>query len=350
MLLLFGLVVFLTEYCSSQNVVQRYCASRSARDARKAMYYCAAVSVPMWAFFMFLGTGLYVFFRQFPTAEAERLLTGAGGAEQIMPYFIISFVPPGVMGLVIGAALAAAMSSLDSSINAIATVGVVDVYRRHLVKNRRDGHYLHAARLIATVSAVLMMGGAILLAHAETHTLQHTSIIFVSLLGGGMLGIYLLGFFTRRGDARAVWAGIACTLLFTAWTLIPRNRLPNALNVPFDLYYTGVLGNAVMFSVGSFVSTLLPARRRDLRNLTVWDLDPAAAHHCSRRMDTCRHRPVEEESKRPPYASPRLVRFLSSLQGFANRRLSSPQCTNASRTFSSGVPASISAMTTSQGP
>jgi solute:Na+ symporter, SSS family len=272
MMLLLGLATWLTEYSSNQNVIQRYCASASSREARKAMFVCAGLSVPVWFFFMFLGTALFVFFQVHPSIEAAEMLSGVRKAEQVLPYFVIHYLPPGLTGLLIAAALAAAMSSVDSSINAISTIGIVDIYRRHLVTGRPDRHYLRVAWAIAAAAAILMMAGAVVLAESQTRTLQDTGSILTSLLGGGLLGLYLLGFFTRRGDARAAGFGIVATMAFTAWTLLSQTgTLPAALSIPFDLYYTGLIGNVVMFAVGYLLATILPERKRDLNNLTVWD-------------------------------------------------------------------------------
>jgi len=129
---------------------------------------------------------------------------------------------------------------------------------------------------IATAAAVFMIGGAIVLAHVKTKTLQDTATIIGSLLGGGLLGMYLLGFLTDKGDARAVWIGIACTILFTGWTiLVQREMAPRWLSAPFDLYYTRIIGNLVMFVVGYVFGCLLPRRERALENLTVWHQDAA---------------------------------------------------------------------------
>ena len=115
----------------------------------------------------------------------------------------------------------------------------------------------------------------ILMAKSKTKTLQDTATILTSLLWGGMLGIYLLGFLTRRGDARAVGCGIICTMLFTGWTILAERTeiLPSWLQVPFDLYYTGMISNLVMFGVGFLVGSLLPRKKKNLTNLTVWDQD-----------------------------------------------------------------------------
>ena len=272
MLPLVGTVFLLTETCCGQNSVQRYCACKSIREARKALWICLVASLPIWAFFMFLGTSLYVFFQQFPSEEAADMLSGAKKAEQILPFFIIRYLPAGLSGLVISGAMAAAMSSLDSSINAISTVGVIDIYRRYLVKNRDDKHYLRVAWAIAAAAAAIMILGGVVLIHVQTKTLQDIAQILNSLVGGGLLSIFMIGFLTRIGDSRTVGIGILCTMLFTGWTLLAQyDSLPNWLDAPFDLYYTTIIGNLVMFVVVLLAGTLLPRKRRDLTNLTVWD-------------------------------------------------------------------------------
>ena len=69
------------------------------------------------------------------------MLDGSAKAEQVLPYFIINELPKGVIGIVIAAALAAAMSSLDSSINAISTVFITDIYKR-ILADLRSGYRL----------------------------------------------------------------------------------------------------------------------------------------------------------------------------------------------------------------
>jgi len=261
MMLFIGLTNWLTEYSSNQNTVQRYCASRSTREARRGLWVYLFTALPVWAFYMLLGTALWVFFQHHPDPVAEAVLAGTAKAETIVPWFITEYLPAGVAGLVVAAALAAAMSSLDSSINSVATVSIVDLYRRHLRTGLDDRHYLRSARWVATAVTVLMVVGALWLNGADTHTLQDTSTILVSLFGGGMLGLYLLGFLSRRGDARAAWWGIVATLLFTSWTVLTNEgMLPTALSAPFDLYYTGLIGNLVMFLVGYGAALCWPRR------------------------------------------------------------------------------------------
>ncbi|MCH2202816.1 MAG: sodium/solute symporter [Fuerstiella sp.] len=273
MVVFVGLTHFMAEYACNQNVVQRYCASSSIREARKAMAWCCVASMIIWTFFTFLGTAFYVFFKRFPTVDTQNMLSGEAGAkaEQILPYFVMNHLPAGISGLVLAAVLAAAMSSLDSSLNAISTVSIVDIYRRHLVKGRDDRHYLLAARYIAIFASVLMVVGALVLAFSETSTINDTSIALSAIFSGGLLGLYLLGFLTTRGDGRAVGAAIACTIIWTAYLTLAKNEfLPPVLQPGIDSYYTGIIGHFVMFCIGYAGGWLLPRKTRDLTNLSVW--------------------------------------------------------------------------------
>jgi SSS family solute:Na+ symporter len=88
MLLILGLFNWLTEYGSSQMTIHRYLAAKSMREARKALGVTLCSSLPIWAFYMFVGTALYVFFYHFPTPESAEILDGTRKAEQILPFFI----------------------------------------------------------------------------------------------------------------------------------------------------------------------------------------------------------------------------------------------------------------------
>ncbi|GMU91186.1 MAG: sodium:solute symporter [Candidatus Hydrogenedentota bacterium] len=291
MMLLVGLNNWLTEYSSNQNVIQKYVATKSAKEAKRAIWICCLCSVPTWAFFMFLGTSLYVYFKLNPDPTAARILTGEGGAkaDSILPYFIVKVLPPGFSGLVIAGVLAAAMSSRSSSINAISAVTITDVYKRHLAKGRSDKHYVVAAWTVSIVSSIIMIAGASWLYWAQSLTLQDTATKLNAVLACGLLGLYLLGFVTTKGDARAVFAGIFVTILFTLWIVLIEMKIITKdllltqfglsegwaawLSKPMDTYYSGVMGNLLMFCLTYFLASTVFKRERDLTNLTVWTQD-----------------------------------------------------------------------------
>ncbi len=281
MMMFLGFTNWIAEYSCNQNVIQRYCASKSPREARKAMWICCWSSVPIWTYFMFLGTAMYVFFKHFPDQTAFNILVGAEGkeAEQILPYFVLTSLPAGVSGLVVAAVLAAAMSSVDSSINAVSTVTVVDIYRRHMVKNADERHYLRTARAIGIVASVLMIVIAIWFDHIDKKTFQDTGIILAAIMGGGVFGIYMLGFFTTWGDGKTVLWGILAALAYTVWTggiLVHWWAPPANAWLRVDSYYIGLVANALAFLVAFFLFGLIGrirGRKRDLTNLTVWTQD-----------------------------------------------------------------------------
>ena len=278
MMLLLGLNNWLYEHCSSQPHIQRYCASKTAHEARKAMWVNCCSSVPIWTYFMFLGTAMYVFFKTFPDESAYQMLVGVNGkeAEQILPYFVLQYLPAGFSGLVIAAVLAAAMSTIDSGINAIATIAVVDVYRRHLVQDREEGHYLRVARGVAIVASVLMILIALWFVGLPRKTYQDIGIIMAALMAGGLLGVYMLGFFTPWGDGRAIVCAVVVTTVYTCWMGMQELgwiARPAWAWLRTDAYYTGLLANAIMFLTALAVGIVLHRKGRDLTNLTVWTQD-----------------------------------------------------------------------------
>jgi SSS family solute:Na+ symporter len=280
MLVLVGVANFLAGQLD-QDSVQRWCSAKSSREARKAMFVLGFGAVPIWTGFMFLGTCLWVYYQHHPTAASTAVLAGTRKAEDILPHFIVTVLPHGLAGLVISAALAAAMASLSSCINAASMVWVNDVYRPHLARARTDAHYLRAGRLTSLVIALLMSGGAWLFYVASTKTILDFILIVTALLGGGVSGAFVFGMFTRLGDARAVLPGIAATVLFSAYAvLVALGVWPRVINA----YYTSIFANVIMFATCCVAALFAPRRGGSLVNLTVWDRAPesdAAPAACS---------------------------------------------------------------------
>jgi SSS family solute:Na+ symporter len=275
MLLAVGVIQWLTDYVTNQEVVQRYCASKSTREARRAMWICCWSCLPTWGYFMLVGTGLYVFYRVFPDPGAAEMLSGARKAEGIVPLFVTTQLGAGWTGLVIAAVLAAGMSSMSSAMNSMCSVAITDLYKRHWAPNRSDSHYVRAAKLVTLGSSCIMIFGAWWLYRAETMTLQHLWTEFQSILAGGLLGLFLLGFLTTRVDGRAVGIGISCAVAFSAgMSLVAFDILPRPwielIEARFDSYYTGIVGNLLAFAAGYTAARLFPAARCRTDNLTVW--------------------------------------------------------------------------------
>ena len=111
---------------------------------------------------------------------------------------------------------------------------------------------------VAALVSCFMIAGAIYINQADTKTLQDTATILASLLGGGLLGLYLIGFFSKKGDARSAWMGIAVTMVFTLWTILDKKGwLSESLSLPFDAYYATLIANFLMFLVVYIFATVV---------------------------------------------------------------------------------------------
>ncbi len=120
--------------------------------------------------------------------------------------FVTRYLPAGVVGLIMAMIFAAAMSSISSEINSLATVTVIDLYRRHVKPQAADSHYLKVSR-IATV-----FWGAYAVATAEYGKNLGALIEAVNILGslfyGGLLGVFVLAFFFKRVGGTAAFLGV----------------------------------------------------------------------------------------------------------------------------------------------
>ncbi|QHI69103.1 sodium:solute symporter family transporter [Tichowtungia aerotolerans] len=271
MLLIVGVAQFLNGQFD-QTSIQRWCSAKSAKEARKAILVLALSAVPIWAGFMFVGTVLWAFFHFYPDPVATEILNGVRKAEELVPYFVVKYVPPGWAGLVIAGAMAAAMSSLSSSINAASMVWVRDIYKPYIAKSMSDKHYLKVGFAASAAVSLLMLVGAYLFNASNAKTLNDLAMILGSVCSGGMLAVFLFGVFTRRGDSRSIWVALAANAVFVSWMLLShRGVLSGGWTLAVDLYYSILLGNLLTFAVALLASRYLKSRGSDLTNLTVWD-------------------------------------------------------------------------------
>ncbi|MDA1312141.1 MAG: sodium:solute symporter [Acidobacteria bacterium] len=130
--------------------------------------------------------------------------------------FVLGYLPAGLVGLVIAAVFAAAMSTISAELNSLATVTVIDHYRRYMVTNRTDGHYTRVAKIstafwgiYATVFA--SFGG-------QLGSLIEAVNIVGSLFYGSMLGVFVLAFAPWGVSGRGAFTGMLAGLAAVAWT------------------------------------------------------------------------------------------------------------------------------------
>jgi SSS family solute:Na+ symporter len=269
-LILWGLISNIQEHVSDQIKVQRYCAVPSDAAARRSVMFNGLMCIPVWCMFMFIGTCLFAFYSVVQDPEVAGLKS-----DQVFPHFIIKQMPVGITGLVIAAVLAAAMSTLSSSMNALATVSTVDVYKRYLAKGRDDRHYLSVGKGLTVIGGIIMIATALLVELAGQDRFLPMSFFITSIVVGGLGGVFCLGFFSTRTNTKGMYIGIVVTVLVTLYLTLSAwdEILPASLRSPTHKFMIGVLSNIAAFVCAYFASFLFPApSAQKLDRATFWTL------------------------------------------------------------------------------
>ena len=224
-------------YVADQTVAQRYLASASDADARRALWINSVIAIPVTALFFLVGALLYGVAANGPGGPAviggETLAT----ADQVVPAFVARSMIPGLAGLLTAGVFAAAMSSLDSSLHAAATVVVHD-----LRPGRPFARPDRVARIIVVVLGVSGVGAAALLgAASDLLSILDAFISVLGLLLGPLTGVFLLGVLRPRARARDAWIGVGVTgaLLVGLFVATPISPL---LHAPIGIVLTLTLG------------------------------------------------------------------------------------------------------------
>jgi SSS family solute:Na+ symporter len=224
-------------YGVNQMMVQRTLTAKTLGDAKKA--YIMMGYAAFFIFVLFFGLGL-LFYGYYGGRVFEN-------ENLIVLDFVASMGFPGLMGLVTAAIVAAAMSSLDSSLNSMATVTTIDFYQKFLKKNATPKHYLSASRWFTLFWAVLMVVPAMLFVKSGGSVLETLSKVG-SFFVGAKLAMFGLGFFSKHASERGLIVGVVAG--FAALWYVEYN-----MNIAWPWYCA--LGGGVSIVVGWTASILL---------------------------------------------------------------------------------------------
>ena len=200
----------LVSYSSDQGVVQRYMSVQTTKKASNAIWTNAALSFFASFLFFGVGTGLYVFYKNFPHQFDPTYQT-----DSVFAQFIAQELPIGIAGIVVAGIFAAAQSTISTSMNSIATTITTDFVRRFkLLKTEKN--YLVLARTLTFSVGTIGTIVALFLASADIKSLWDSFIKVLGLFGGSMGGLFILGIFTKKanGTGAVIGALLAFTGLF----------------------------------------------------------------------------------------------------------------------------------------
>jgi solute:Na+ symporter, SSS family len=279
-----GLFLMLSYFGCDQSQVQRYLTAKSIDEARQSLLMSAFVKIPLQLLILSTGVLVFVFYvfqpppmlfnraydatvasgprageyaaleREFDGAVAARRAAAARGDREaflssdarvknirakatdvvkqatgdasyndvnyVFPTFILTHMPIGLVGLMIAAIFAAAMSASGGELNALATASVIDFYRRHFVKAGSEAHYIVASKL-----ATIFWG--LFACVVATFAANQGSLIEVvnrygSWVYGSLLGVFILAILTKRANAFGALCGLTAgmvTVVAVAWEL-----------------------------------------------------------------------------------------------------------------------------------
>jgi SSS family solute:Na+ symporter len=199
-LLVGGTVLNIQAMSTDQAVLQKFMTTKSIKETRRSLLFYGFIIIPMMTGLAILGVLLFVFYLQHPALKAS-----LQNHDAVLPYYAANMLPHGLAGLVVASMFAGSMSTVSASLNALATSSVVDIYRRFVRRHQADEHYALASRwatfawgLVATIGALYAGGlGELVISFAKIQ----------SLIGGIILGVFLLGVLTKHVSSTSALLG-----------------------------------------------------------------------------------------------------------------------------------------------
>ena len=309
-----GLFLFLSYFGCDQSQVQRYLTAKSIDEARSSLMMSAYVKIPLQLLILVSGVLVFVFYlfqtppmlfnrvhdaqirggaqaeaysalqRRFDAeiatrmnaaerddrpaflasdarvqdirAQATSVVKQATGDQAyndvnyVFSTFITTQLPIGLVGLMIAAIFAAAMSASGGELNSLATATIIDFYRRHFVKNAPDAHYLRVSKL-ATVAWGLV-ACVVAMRAANQGPLIEVVNRYGSFFYGSLLGVFILGIGTKRATAVGAFWGLLAGMAVV---------LTVAIELPWiEFLWHNLIGAVVVVVVGMAISVIAPDR------------------------------------------------------------------------------------------
>ena len=250
---LYGVFLNLQNFGIDQSYTQRYRAAKTTGAAVRSMFSGAMLYVPVSFGFMFIGTLLWIWSSQHPGVVPAEV---AARSDAVFPWFIVHRLPVGVSGLLVAAIIAAAMSTISGTLNSGATVLLED-YRKRFARivpsERSNVAFLRLATVGLGVFSVCVACAVV-----NIQSVLTTWWALQSVLSGGMLGLFLLGFFSRRTIRMAAAVATVLGILTVLWLTFA----PRILGVPVLLHVNLaiVMGTVVLVLSGILLNAVFGAR------------------------------------------------------------------------------------------
>ena len=242
--LIYGVFTNLQNYGIDQSYVQRYHTAKNEKEAKFSALFGGYLFIPVSAVFFMIGTGLYAFYKVHPG-----VLPDGVEADYVFPFFIVNELPVGLTGLLIASIFAAGMSTIATSVTSSSTIILTDYYQRF---RKHAGN--RERMLVLKLSSVGVGVAGILVAFAfmSVQSALDAWWALASIFSGGMLGLFLLGYISRKARNFDAVLGVVCGVILVCWIVIS----------PFvHANLAIVFGTLLIFLVGFLSANLFNKRR-----------------------------------------------------------------------------------------
>ena len=236
--LLYGFFINLNNFGMDQNYVQRYHTATNVKQAAKSVWLCVAMYVPVSLLFVIIGTALYSYYQSQPDlinpvkiklateklgalASSQEIQNLAASfkptdyADKVLPHFMVTKIPTGLLGIIVAAILSAAMSTISSNMNASATVFTMDIYKKYFGKKINDKQQLKTLHIATVIFGLIGLGAGLAMIGAKS--LLDTWWKLSGILAGGMLGLFLLGIISKQTKNAAAITATIIGVLVILW-------------------------------------------------------------------------------------------------------------------------------------
>ena len=257
-----GLFLYMSYYGTDQSQVQRELSTKTIDDTNKSLFLNGLLRFPLVVSYCVLGICLAAFAVKFPEFIESLPQTDSGqrNFNMAVPQFVLQNFPPGLVGLVMVGLFAAAMSSLDSVINSLSALTLRDIVQRTFIKDMTNKQEVVWSRLLTLFWGTLCVGFAFVVEGIDASIIVAVNKIG-SLSNGSILGVFLLGLLTRRGNSTGALVGLVAGVLvnLVLWIQFPQ----------VSWLWWNVIGFATTLGGGYLVSLISQGATRNLKGL-IW--------------------------------------------------------------------------------
>ena len=245
-----GFFIGLASFGTDQEMVQRLLTVETRKGSQRTIIATIVTVLPVYWLYLLVGTLLYVFYQQRPSLPLPEEL------KEILPHFTRNILPTGLKGLVLGSIF---MASVDSPLSSLTSSFVTDIYRPLIRRHASEKHYLLVSRAGVVGFGLILAGIAV--ACAPVENILWFAFQILSLTGGPMLGVFLLGLLTKRKSNRAnIPAMLASTAVCLVLLLLIKHEI-----LKLGWSWLIVIGTAITFVMGYLLG---PAMTRSQTNQT----------------------------------------------------------------------------------